>query len=85
MKRILGITMELGLVGALTVMAQEVKPGKVETTELGKDVKLEMVLIPAGKFVMGSPKKEKDRSDDETQHEVTLTKPFYMGKYEVTQ
>ncbi len=85
MKRILGIVIVLGLLGALTVMAQEVKPGKAEVIDIGKDVKLEMVLIPAGKFVMGSPKKEKDRSDDETQHEVTLTKPFYIGKYEVTQ
>jgi formylglycine-generating enzyme required for sulfatase activity len=85
MKRILCIAMVLGLVGALTVMAQEVKPGKAEVIELGKDVKLEMVLIPAGKFKMGSPASEKGRSDDETQHEVTLTKPFYMGKYEVTQ
>jgi len=56
-----------------------------EEEDLGKGVKLEMVLIPAGKFVMGSPKKEKGRYDDEMQHEVTLTKPFYMGKYEVTQ
>ena len=85
MKRILGIAVVLGLVGALTVMAQEVKPGKVDVVDFGEGVKLEMVLIPAGKFVMGSPKKEKDRSDDETQHEVTLTKPFYIGKYEVTQ
>ena len=59
--------------------------GKEEITDLGKDVKLEMILIPAGKFVMGSPESEKGRSKDETQHEVTLTKPFYMGKYEVTQ
>ncbi len=85
MKRILGIAMVLGLVGALTVMAQEIKPGKVDVIDFGEGVKLEMVLVPAGKFVMGSPKKEKDRSDDETQHEVTLTKPFYIGKYEVTQ
>jgi formylglycine-generating enzyme required for sulfatase activity len=85
MKRILGIAVVLGLMGALTVMAQEVKPGKAEVIELGKGVRLEMVLVPAGKFKMGSPKKEKDRSDDETQHEVTLTKPFYLGKYEVTQ
>ena len=85
MKKILGIAMVLGLVGALTVMAQEVKPGKVDVVDLGKDVKLEMILIPAGKFVMGSPESEKGRSKDETQHEVTLTKPFYMGKYEVTQ
>ena len=59
--------------------------GKEEITDLGKDVKLEMILIPAGKFVMGSPESEKGRSKDETQHEVSLTKPFYMGKYEVTQ
>ena len=85
MKRILGIAVVLGLVGALTVRAQEVKPGKAEVIELGKDVKLEMVLIPAGKFKMGSPANEKGRGFDETQHEVTLTKPFYMGKYEVTQ
>ena len=44
--------------------------------DLGKGLKLEMVLIPAGKFMMGDLGKD---------HEVTLTKPFYMGKYEVTQ
>jgi formylglycine-generating enzyme required for sulfatase activity len=76
MKRILGMAVVLGLVGALSLLAQEVKPGKAEVIELGKDVKLEMVLIPAGKFKMGGPRKD---------HEVTLTKPFFMGKYEVTQ
>ena len=85
MKKILGIAMVFGLVGALTVVAQEVKPGKAEVIELGKDVKLEMLLIPAGKFLMGSPATEKGRYTNETQHEVTLTKPFYMGKNEVTQ
>ena len=53
-----------------------------EEEDLGNGIKLEVVLVPAGKFMMGSPKKE---VDDETQHEVTLTKSFYMGKYEVTQ
>ena len=56
-----------------------------EEEDLGKGIKLEMVLVPAGKFMMGSPKKEVGRYDDETQHEVTLTKSFYIGKYEVTQ
>ena len=56
-----------------------------ETEDLGQGVSLEMVLIPAGKFMMGSPENEKGRYDNETQHEVTLTKPFYMGKYAVTQ
>ena len=85
MKRMLGIAMVVGLVGALTVMAQQVKPGKAEVIDLGKGIKVNMVLIPAGKFKMGSPANEKGRNNDETQHDVTLTKPFYMGKYEVTQ
>jgi formylglycine-generating enzyme required for sulfatase activity/tRNA A-37 threonylcarbamoyl transferase component Bud32 len=58
---------------------------KEEQEDLGKGVKLDLVLIPAGKFMMGSPASEKGRRDNETQHEVTLTKPYYMGKYEVTQ
>ena len=65
--------------------AREIKPGRVDVVAIGEGVKLEMVLIPAGKFKMGSPASEKNRDDDETQHEVTLTKPFYIGKYEVTQ
>ena len=43
---------------------------------------LDFVLIPAGSFVMGSD----DRCDDEKPaHKITLTKPFYIGKYLVTQ
>jgi formylglycine-generating enzyme required for sulfatase activity len=46
---------------------------------------VEMVQIDAGTFFMGSPETEADRQTNETQHSVTLTKGFYMGKYEVTQ
>ena len=53
MKRIIKLIMLFGLVGALTLFAHEVKPGKVELIDLGKGVKLEMVLVPAGKFMMG--------------------------------
>jgi formylglycine-generating enzyme required for sulfatase activity len=56
-----------------------------EKEDLGKGIKLDLVLIPAGKFMMGSPESEPGRQQNETQHEVTLTKPFYIGKYEVTQ
>ena len=56
-----------------------------EKEDLGKGIKLDMVLIPAGKFMMGSPESEPGRQQNETQHEVTLTKPYYLGKYEVTQ
>jgi formylglycine-generating enzyme required for sulfatase activity len=41
--------------------------------------------IPAGTLLMGSPESEADREDDETQHKVTITKPFYMQTTEVTQ
>ena len=41
--------------------------------------------IPAGTFMMGSPETEEGRQDDEHQHQVTITKPFYMQTTEVTQ
>ena len=44
-----------------------------------------MVGISAGSFTMGSPGSEKGRDDDETQHRVTLTQGFLMGKTEVSQ
>jgi formylglycine-generating enzyme required for sulfatase activity len=46
---------------------------------------MKLVLIPAGKFAMGSPDKEADRDPEELQHEVVIAKPFYMGVHEVTQ
>jgi formylglycine-generating enzyme required for sulfatase activity len=46
---------------------------------------MELIEIPAGKFTMGRPAGEKDRRADEEQVAVTLTKPFGLGKYEVTQ
>jgi len=47
--------------------------------------RLNMVWISPGTFVMGSPTNEANRGAKETQHTVTLTSGFYMGKYEVTQ
>jgi len=45
---------------------------------------IEMVPIPAGTFMMGSPETEPNRETDETQHSVTLS-AFSMSKYQVTQ
>ena len=46
---------------------------------------LEMVAIPGGKFLMGSPPDEPERYEDEgPQHEVTVA-AFFLGKYPVTQ
>jgi len=55
-------------------------PGVMEATN---SIGMKLRLIPAGEFSMGSP--ESDRDDGETQHRVTITKPFYLGETEVTQ
>ena len=54
-------------------------------TDEYKTTKLVLRRIPAGTFTMGSPENELGRNSDEPQHEVTLTKDFYMGVFEVTQ
>jgi serine/threonine protein kinase len=62
-----------------------------EDDEIAPGVKIPFVLVPPGKFFMGSPKEEAARNpwekdfDAEAQHEVTLTEPFYLGKCELTQ
>ncbi|KYC37045.1 sulfatase-modifying factor protein [Scytonema hofmannii PCC 7110] len=55
------------------------------TEDLGNGVLLEMVAIPGGQFLMGSPESELGRYDWESpQHTVTI-QPFNMGKYPITQ
>jgi formylglycine-generating enzyme required for sulfatase activity len=68
-----------------------------EELDLGGGVKMQFVLIPPGTFTMGSSKAEVDQVleedktakreyfADEAQHEVTITKPFYLAKYAVTR
>ena len=48
-------------------------------------VGISFVKIPPGTFMMGSPENFPHRKQDETLHRVTLTQPFEMGIYEVTQ
>jgi formylglycine-generating enzyme required for sulfatase activity len=48
-------------------------------------IDMKLTLIPEGKFMMGSPAAEIEREAEELQHEVTISKPFYMGVHEVTQ
>jgi formylglycine-generating enzyme required for sulfatase activity len=64
----------------MPVFAQGLKLKSV-TNSIG----MELIEIPAGKFTMGSPEDEKGHEDDEAQVSVTLTKPFSLGKTEVTQ
>ena len=48
-------------------------------------VDVPMRLIPAGTFTMGSPTDEISRKPDETQHKVTISKPFYIAEHETRQ
>jgi formylglycine-generating enzyme required for sulfatase activity len=62
-------------------------PGSAQhfVEELGNGVKLEMVYVPGGQFMMGSPKEEESSDDDERpQHSVNVPS-FLMSKYPVTQ
>jgi formylglycine-generating enzyme required for sulfatase activity len=77
----MAIPLIFGLLSSGVSWAGESQPPKELELDLGGGVKLELVLIPAGKFIMGSPNKK----DNQPQHEVTLSQSYYMGKYPVTQ
>jgi formylglycine-generating enzyme required for sulfatase activity len=52
------------------------------TIDLGGGVTMEFVLIQPGSFMMGS---EKGAPYEKPVHKISITQPFYLGKYEVTQ
>jgi formylglycine-generating enzyme required for sulfatase activity/serine/threonine protein kinase len=58
---------------------------KEVTVDLGKGIKLELVRIEPGEFLMGASGNEVGKQDEYPQHKVRVTKSFYLGKYEVTQ
>ncbi|NQZ60588.1 bifunctional serine/threonine-protein kinase/formylglycine-generating enzyme family protein [Crocosphaera sp.] len=66
------------------IIQRQTKQGTQFAVDLGNDVFLDMVQIPGGTFMMGSPESEEGRDDDEAQQQVTVD-DFYIGKYEVTQ
>ena len=68
--------------GKITYLKAVPKSGWSDTY---KTTKMVLRKVPAGKFVMGSPTNEFGREEAETQHEVTLTKDFYIGVFEMTQ
>src|SRR5262249_17407718 len=61
-------------------------PPGMNEKQVVNSIGLKLVLIAAGKFKMGTPATEDKRDDDEDPiREVTITRPFYLGVYEVTQ
>ena len=73
------------------VATQEKKPStdqsdKIKTYQLPGGAELKMVWIEPGSFMMGSPESETGRDNDEgPQHEVTISRGFLLGQYEITQ
>jgi formylglycine-generating enzyme required for sulfatase activity len=61
------------------------RKAQYQVEDLGDGIGLEMVLLPGGHFLMGSPESEEGREDREgPQHEVS-TQSFFIGKYPITQ
>jgi len=71
----------------VSLLLQEAVAGNESANRktLTNSIGMKFVLVPAGTFMMGSLPDEPGRGDDERQHSVTLTKPFYMAVTEVTQ
>lgn len=67
---------------AVSYMESEPEGGWTDEYKTGKMV---FRLIPPGNFMMGSPEDELGRYSNETLHEVTLTKTFYIGVFQCTQ
>lgn len=64
---------------------EEKLPKTIPEELLTNSIGMTFVPIPEGTFLMGSPRNEPKRVDDEAQHRVTITKPFYLQTTEVTQ
>ena len=81
-----GMTDSTVTIAAYTINLATPGAGGTLTVDLGGGVTIEMVRITAGTFQMGSPDTEKDRNTNEGPvHGVTLSRDFYIGKYEFTQ
>jgi formylglycine-generating enzyme required for sulfatase activity len=52
---------------------------------LADEIGLEMVAIPGGEFIMGSPESEHKRSEDENSQHLVTVQSFFMGKYPITE
>ena len=67
------------------ILPKDAKHGQEAVLALPGGATMEMIYVAPGTFTMGSLTSEKERRDGETPHQVTLTKGFWLGKYEVTQ
>jgi formylglycine-generating enzyme required for sulfatase activity len=71
--------------GSVTSSPTSLQVDGTPTNHSVASIGMQMIFCPPGTFAMGSPSSETGRGGDETQHQVTLTNGFYLGKYELTQ
>ena len=97
--RSMNLHFAIGLLMASTFGCQQIEPAPAiregtrvaeafsgsKAGEQREAVGIPLCWCPPGKFIMGSPRNEPERRPDEDQVEVTLTKGFWMAKYETTQ
>ncbi len=67
------------------IISRRQSQAQVMTENLGNGVSLEMVKIPGGRFLMGSPETEVERSSSESPQHYVDVPEFFMGKYPITQ
>ena len=61
------------------------KTAQYFTQEISNGITIDLVSIPGGEFLMGSPETEADRQSFEGPQRLVRVQPFFMGKYPVTQ
>lgn len=76
----------ISLIPAADAVAADAAASGGATAHIKNSVGMQLVLIPAGRFQMGAPESEAgSRIDERPVHEVHISRPFWLGAYEVTQ
>jgi formylglycine-generating enzyme required for sulfatase activity len=79
------VVLSASLFGTGLPCRSEEGQGKKPPQAIENSIGMKLVLIPPGKFTMGSPKDEKKRNKDEEQREAEIKQAFHLGVHEVTQ
>jgi formylglycine-generating enzyme required for sulfatase activity len=85
--RLLTPTLPLALCAALAWQPEpgQSAPAPLLSRRFTNSVKMKLVRLAPGRFLMGSPAGEADRNAEEHRHEVEISRPFYLGVHTVTQ
>ena len=82
---IAGILLDAGCAAHPSAVAVAPVDPAAPTDEITNSIGMWLAPVDPGEFVMGSPADEAGHEPDETQHKVRITKPFFLGVYQVTQ